>query len=354
MPLVDGELSNVEHKSTLHYINTELYFVLTVDGRTAKRCRCFGYGLPCLGRIINIPLHKHWFKTRTWVSQWPRCLILMPHSCLGCKKQTPPCQWERAWGILDASFDKIFFWGCSGQVQRCAGRYASGKHHDCFRHGCANQAQWYDSMWARIVIVIVMVRVSWRLLRKWFQVHAWRLLPKWAQVHARQLRSTVCLHAVVRIHVVKSTCCGWESETQRVRECAPTTCAWVFLSYIRFRLCKGTHTFQIRIYWLHSYSRSRVHISTLLITPFSFVNYTHVHTFHVCKLRTRPHIPRLSITLWSRVPTHIPRWQLNLNIDFPSLKCEYAKISATNFMGTHMAGQCTREAHSKYNGTFLK
>ena len=34
--------------------------------------------------------------------------------------------------------------------------------------------------------------------------------------------------------------------------------------------------------------------------------------------------------------------QANFNIDFPHLKCEYAKITATNFMGTHMAGMALR------------
>mmetsp|Transcript_7112 Transcript_7112/g.16279 ORF Transcript_7112/g.16279 Transcript_7112/m.16279 type:complete len:482 (-) Transcript_7112:57-1502(-) len=34
--------------------------------------------------------------------------------------------------------------------------------------------------------------------------------------------------------------------------------------------------------------------------------------------------------------------QLNFNMDFPRLKCDFAKISATNFMGTHMAGMALR------------
>uniref|UniRef100_A0A7S0YH40 Thioredoxin domain-containing protein n=1 Tax=Hemiselmis tepida TaxID=464990 RepID=A0A7S0YH40_9CRYP len=34
--------------------------------------------------------------------------------------------------------------------------------------------------------------------------------------------------------------------------------------------------------------------------------------------------------------------QLNFNMDFPHLKCDFAKISATNFMGTHMAGMALR------------
>ena len=34
--------------------------------------------------------------------------------------------------------------------------------------------------------------------------------------------------------------------------------------------------------------------------------------------------------------------QVNFNISFPHLKCEYASVDATNFMGTHDAGLAAR------------
>jgi hypothetical protein len=34
--------------------------------------------------------------------------------------------------------------------------------------------------------------------------------------------------------------------------------------------------------------------------------------------------------------------QINFNISFPQLSCEYASVDATNFMGTHDAGIATR------------
>jgi len=42
--------------------------------------------------------------------------------------------------------------------------------------------------------------------------------------------------------------------------------------------------------------------------------------------------------------------QVNFNVDFPALKCEYAKISATNFMGTHMAGIALRVSKVHMDG----
>ncbi len=34
--------------------------------------------------------------------------------------------------------------------------------------------------------------------------------------------------------------------------------------------------------------------------------------------------------------------QINFNITFPRLKCEFASVDATNFMGTHDAGLAAR------------
>ena len=34
--------------------------------------------------------------------------------------------------------------------------------------------------------------------------------------------------------------------------------------------------------------------------------------------------------------------QVNFNLTFPHLKCEYASVDATNFMGTHDAGLAAR------------
>ena len=40
--------------------------------------------------------------------------------------------------------------------------------------------------------------------------------------------------------------------------------------------------------------------------------------------------------------------QINFNLTFPRLKCEFASVDATNFMGTHDAGLAARVSKVMY------